>query len=72
MLGIEGWRMKGEPYFLEGSGRSYAMVEIVRQKKEYQCPCGRRFTTYYDGERGEPIRVRGTVKRDSGIGGQEP
>ena len=53
MLGIEGWKIKGEPNFGEGSGRPYAMMEIVRQKKEYQCPCGRRFTSYYDGDERE-------------------
>jgi transposase len=53
LLGIEGWKVKGEPYFLEGNGRPYAMVEIVRQKKEYHCPCGRRFTSYYDGDERE-------------------
>jgi transposase len=53
LLGMEGWKIKGEPFFVEGSGRPFAMVEIVREKRVYQCGCGRRFTTYYDGEERE-------------------
>ena len=64
LLGIEGWKMKGEPLFVEGSGRPYAMVEIVRQKKEYHCPCGRRFTSYYDGEEREVRDL--SLRRSSG------
>ena len=53
LLEIEGWKIKEEPYCVEGSGRSFAMVEIVREKGVYQCCCGRQFTTYYDGEERE-------------------
>jgi transposase len=50
LLGIAGWKIKGDPLFSEGPGGGRAMVEIVREKAEYECPCGRRFKTYYDGD----------------------
>lgn len=43
LLGIAGWKLTGEPLFTEEKGRPQAMVEIVREKSEYECPCGGRF-----------------------------
>lgn len=50
LLGIAGWKLTGEPLFTEEKGRPQAMVEIVREKSEYECPCGGRFKSYYDGD----------------------
>ena len=50
LLGIAGWKLTGEPLFSEEEGRAQAMVEIVREKTEYECPCGRWFKSYYDGD----------------------
>ena len=52
LFGIPGFRVATtEPYFVEeGTKRPYAIIEIVREKKEYQCPCGQRYERYYDGD----------------------
>lgn len=51
LIGIEGWGVRGKPHFeKEEVHRPFMMVEIYPEKKEYECPCGRCFDHYYDGE----------------------
>jgi len=50
LMGIVGWKVKGEPLFCEGKEGPHVMMELVREQSEYKCPCGRQFTRYYDGE----------------------
>lgn len=51
ILDIAGWKVRGEPWLLDDEGqRREIMVELVREKAQYYCPCGRCFKRYYDGD----------------------
>jgi transposase len=51
LVGVVGWRVKGEPMLMEQPGRRpRAMFELNRERAEYRCPCGRVFRAYYDGD----------------------
>ena len=50
LMGLVGWKPVGKPGFFNWDGELHMLMEVGREKEEYFCPCGRRFTRYYDSD----------------------
>jgi len=51
LIDIEGWGVRGTPHLVKEEGkRPSVMFEVCPNTKEYECPCGRKFDRYYDGD----------------------
>ena len=51
LFGIPGFRLsKLRPFFVRDEDHPYVFVELSRQNKRFQCPCGYETEVYYDGD----------------------
>jgi len=49
LVGVQGYCVEALSFTEdEGSGEKGLAIELVKEKPSWSCPCGRRFTSYYD------------------------